>query len=147
MSAGPGGASRTMGIDYGSRRVGVALSDGLGIAAHPFEVLEAGPGLHRRLADLVSSEDVGKVVVGLPVSLDGTEQAAARRTRRFVDRLRPLVGVEVVLYDERLTTRIAEGVLVAAGTSRAKRRRRVDKVAAAVMLQGYLDSQARTRAG
>jgi putative Holliday junction resolvase len=53
--------------------------------------------------------------------------------------------VDVVLYDERLTTRIAEGVLVAAGTSRAKRRRRIDKVAAAVMLQGYLDSQARTR--
>ena len=143
MNAGPDGASRIMGIDYGSRRVGVALSDRLGIAAHPFGVFEAGPGLGRRLADLVGSEDVTKVVVGLPVSLDGTEQAAARRTRRFVDRLRPLVGVEVVLYDERLTTRIAEGVLVAAGTSRAKRRRRVDKVAAAVMLQGYLDSQAR----
>ena len=134
-----------MGIDYGSRRVGVALSDRLGIAAHPFEVLEAGPGLGRRLADLVAAEDVAKVVVGLPVSLDGSEHAAARRTRRFVDRLRPLVGVEVVLYDERLTTRIAEGVLVEAGTSRAKRRRRVDKVAAAVMLQGYLDSRARTR--
>ena len=134
-----------MGIDYGSRRVGVALSDRLGIAAHPFEVLEAGPGLGRRLADMVGAEDVAKVVVGLPVSLDGSEHAAARRTRRFVDRLRPLVGVEVVLYDERLTTRIAESVLVAAGTSRAKRRRRVDKVAAAVMLQGYLDSQARPR--
>lgn len=132
-----------MGIDYGSRRVGVALSDRLGIAAHPFEVLEAGPGLGRRLADMVGAEDVARVVVGLPVSLDGSEHAAARRTRRFVDRLRPLVGVEVVLYDERLTTRIAESVLVAAGTSRAKRRRRVDKVAAAVMLQGYLDSQAR----
>ena len=144
MSAGPG-ASRIMGIDYGSRRVGVALSDRLGIAAHPFKVIEVGPGLHRRLADLVGSEDVDKVVVGLPVSLDGTEQAAARRTRRFVDRLRPLVGVDVVLYDERLTTRIAESVLVAAGTSRSKRRRRVDKVAAAVMLQGYLDRQARTR--
>ena len=134
-----------MGIDYGSRRVGVALSDRLGIAAHPFEVLEAGPGLGHRLADLVAAEDVAKVVVGLPVSLDGSEHAAARRTRRFVDRLRPLVGVEVVLYDERLTTRIAESVLVAAGTSRAKRRRRVDKVAATVMLQGYLDSQARPR--
>ena len=144
MSGGPG-ARRIMGIDYGSRRVGVALSDRLGIAAHPFEVIEVGPGLHRRLADLVGSEDVDKVVVGLPVSLDGTEQAAALRTRRFVDRLRPLVGVEVVLYDERLTTRIAEGVLVAAGTSRSKRRRRVDKVAAAVMLQGYLDRQARAR--
>ena len=143
MSVGARGAGRIMGIDYGTRRVGVALSDRLGIAAHPFEVLQAGPGLGRRLADLVGSEEVTKVVVGLPVSLDGTEQAAARRTRRFADRLRPLVGVEVVLHDERLTTRIAEGVLVAAGTSRAKRRRRVDKVAAAVMLQGYLDSQAR----
>ena len=145
MGAGPAGASRIMGIDYGSRRVGVALSDRLGIAAHPFAVFDAGAGLQRRLADLVGSEDVTRVVVGLPVSLDGTEQAAARRTRRFVDRLRPLVGVEVVLYDERLTTRIAEDVLVAAGTSRAKRRRRIDKVAATVILQGYLDSQTRTR--
>lgn len=135
------GAGRIMGIDHGSRRVGVALSDSLGIAAHPFEVIETGPGLDRRLVDLVRSEDVIRVVVGLPVSLDGSEQAAARRARRFADRIRSLAGVEVVLYDERLTTRIAEGVLVAAGASRAKRRRRVDKVAAAVMLQGYLDHQ------
>ena len=139
------GAGRIMGIDYGSRRVGVALSDGLGIAAHPFEVIGTGPGLHRRLVDLVRSEDVIRVVVGLPVSLDGSEQAAARRARRFADRIRSLARVEVVLYDERLTTRIAEGVLVASGASRAKRRRRVDKVAAAVMLQGYLDHQAQGR--
>ena len=145
MSAVPDLAGRIMGIDYGSRRVGVALSDRLGIAAHPFDVFDAGPDLPRRLADLVGSEDATEVVIGLPISLDGTEQAAARRTRRFADRLRPLVEVEVVLYDERLTTRIAEGVLVAAGTSRAKRRRRVDKVAAAVMLQGYLDNRARAR--
>ena len=139
------GTGRIMGIDYGSRRVGVALSDRLGIAAHPFEVIGTGPGLHHRLADLVRSEDVIRVVVGLPVSLDGSEQAAARRARGFADRIRSQAGVEVVLYDERLTTRIAEGVLVASGASRAKRRRRVDKVAAAVMLQGYLDHQAQGR--
>ena len=132
-----------MGVDYGHKRVGIALSDGLGIAAHPFDVLEAGAGLQRRLAALVSEHDVTRVVIGLPVSLDGSERASARGARRFAERVGASLDVEVVLYDERFTSRIAEGVLIAAGTSRAGRRSRVDKVAAAVMLQGYLDRRAR----
>ena len=134
---------RTMGIDYGHKWVGIALSDGLGISAHPCEVLEAGPGLEERLAGLVNENDVNRVVIGLPTSLDGSEQASAKGARRFADRVGALLDVDVVLYDERFTSRIAERVLLAAGTSRAGRRSRVDKVAAAVMLQGYLDRQAR----
>ena len=134
---------RTMGVDYGHKRIGIALSDGLGIAAHPFEVLNTGPGLGGRLAALVDEHDVKRVVVGLPISLDGSEGASAKHARRFARRVDALLDVEVVLYDERFTSRIAEGALLAAGTSRADRRKRVDKVAAAVMLQGYLDHQAR----
>ena len=136
-------AGRTMGIDYGRKRVGIALSDSLGISAHPFEVLEAGPGLEGRLAGLANEHDVTRVVIGLPTSLDGSEQAAAKDARRFAHRVGAFLDVEVVLYDERFTSRIAERVLIAAGISRIGRRSRVDKVAAAVMLQGYLDREAR----
>ena len=135
-------SGRTLGIDYGRKRVGVALSDGLGIAAHPFEVLDAGPDLMARLAELVVENDVIRVVIGLPVSLDGSERAAARSARRFAERVEESLDADVVMYDERFTSRIAEGAMLEAGTSRAGRRSRVDKVAAAVMLQGYLDRQA-----
>lgn len=128
-----------MGIDYGHKRIGVALSDGLGIAAHPLVVLDAGPRVGVEVAEMVHEYCVERVVIGLPRSLDGSEGAAARDARGFAERLEGLLDVEVVMYDERFTSRIAEGVLVAAGTSRAGRRRMVDKVAAAVMLQGYLD--------
>ncbi|MDE0642682.1 MAG: Holliday junction resolvase RuvX [Acidimicrobiia bacterium] len=142
------GRGRIMGIDYGHRRVGVALSDGLGLAAHPHEVIETGPKLFSRLEDLIRSEQVTRVVIGLPISLDGTEQAAARRARRFAEQIRRRwEGLEVLLYDEKLTTRIADDALLASGLSRRKRRHRVDKVAAAVMLQGYLDHQSRVSAG
>lgn len=136
-------SGRTLGIDYGSKRVGIALADGLGIAAHPFEVLESGPDLMTRLAKLVVENDVTRVVVGLPVSLDGSEGVAAGAARRFAQRVGETLDTDVVLYDERFTSRIAEGAMLEAGTSRAGRRRRMDKVAAAVMLQGYLDRQAR----
>lgn len=128
-----------LGIDYGQKRVGVAVSDGLGIAAHPLAVLEAHGDPGPRLAELVRHHDVKRVVVGLPRSLDGAERAAAKNARDFAEKLESLLDIEVVMYDERLTSRIAEGVLLSAGTSRARRRRKVDKVAAAVMLQGYLD--------
>ncbi len=136
-TGGPGG--RVMGIDYGRKRVGIALSDGLRIAAHPYEVLESGPRLEDRLAEMVNHNEVTTVVVGLPTSLDGTERSSAKLARRFADRIGALLDIDVVLYDERFTSKIAERVLIEAGTSRAGRRSRVDKVAAAVMLQGYLD--------
>ena len=136
-------SGRTLGIDYGHKRIGIALSDGLGIAAHPFEVLEVGRDLMARLFELVVEHDVIRVVIGLPVSLDGSERATAEAARRFADRVEEFLDTDVVLYDERFTSRIAESAMLEAGASRAARRRRVDKVAAAVMLQGYLDRQSR----
>ena len=136
-------SGRTLGIDYGRRRVGLALSDGLGLAAHPFEVLETGPDLTARLAELALENDVNRIVVGLPVSLDGSEGPSAGAARRFAERLAESMETPVALYDERFTSRIAEEALLEAGVSRAGRRTRVDKVAAAIMLQGYLDHQAR----
>lgn len=147
-STGPGGArGRTMGIDYGRRRVGVALSDGLGAVAHPLEVIEAGPGLMRRLAGLVREHEVARVVVGLPTSLDGAEHASAEAARVFAGEAAAALEVEVVMYDERFTTKIAEQALAAGGVPRSERRARVDKAAAAVMLQGYLDRRSRSARG
>lgn len=142
-----GAQGRTLGIDYGRKRVGVALSDGLGAVAHPLEVIEAGPGLLPALAGLVRKHEAARVVVGLPTSLDGVERASARAARVFAGEIEALLGVEVVMYDERFTSKIAEQALAAGGVPRSERRARVDKAAAAVMLQGYLDRRSRSAGG
>ena len=144
---GGGAVGRTLGVDHGRRRVGVALSDGLGISAHPLEVIDMGPGVEERLADLVRENGVARVVVGLPVSLDGVERASAREARGFAERVRSRLEVEVVMYDERFTSKIAERILVGEGVSRSERRARVDGAAAAVMLQGYLDRRVNEAGG
>lgn len=137
---------RALGIDYGRRRVGVALSDALGIAAYPLEVLAEGPALESRLTALVDEHGVVEVVVGLPTSLDGSEGASARAARSFAERVTAVLDVGVVLYDERFTSKIARRVLIEGGASRAGRRAPVDGMAAAVMLQGFLDRRALERA-
>ena len=138
---------RALGIDYGRRRVGLALSDGLGIAAHPLEVAAEGPDLESRMVALVDEHDVVEVVVGLPTSLDGTERAAAQAARSFAERVASVLDVRVVLYDERFTSKMARRLLIETGASRTARRAPVDGMAAAVMLQGFLDRRARERAG
>lgn len=138
---------RVLGIDYGRRRVGLALSDGLGIAAHPLEVVAEGPELESRLTALVDAHAVVKVVVGLPISLDGTERASARAARSFAERMASVLDVGVILYDERFTSKMARRALIETGASRSARRAPVDGMAAAVMLQGFLDRRARERAG
>ena len=131
---------RVMGLDYGSTRIGVALSDGLRVAANPHEVLESSDsGLDEHLGAIVTEYGVTLVVVGLPTSLDGTEHASAVGARGLAERISEAVAVPVVLYDERYTTKVAERTLLAADTSRRKRKQTIDKVAAAVMLQGFLD--------
>ncbi len=101
---------RLLALDYGAARTGVAISDETATIARPFGVVEragTAPGLSA-LGEIVSSEGVSEVVVGLPVSLDGAEHAQAREVRSFVARLRRVIDVPVVLYDERFTTAIAQ---------------------------------------
>ena len=136
----PAGAGRVMGLDYGSTRIGVALSDGLRLAAHPHAVVSAvAPDLVERLMAIVDEYQVSMIVVGLPTSLDGSEHAAAVAARRLAGRIEAALDVPVLFHDERFTSKVAEQALLAADTSRSKRRLTVDKVAAAVMLQGFLD--------
>ncbi len=129
---------RVMGVDYGTKRIGVALSDGLRVAAHPYAVIEAR-GAVARLVEIIEAEDVAHVVVGLPTGLGGNEGASATGARALADELRKLIGVPVSMADERFTSKIAERALLEGDVSRGDRKERIDKVAAAVMLQAVLD--------
>ena len=134
---------RRLGIDHGERRVGLALSDDEGRIAHPRDTWERQDpeALLTRLAAFVEEEAVEEIVVGLPLHLDGREGASARRARRFAEKLGERTGLEVVLWDERLTTAAAQRSLSSAGVSAKAQKAVVDKVAAALLLQSYLDSK------
>ena len=131
---------RALGVDLGTRRIGVARSDATGTLATPLVVLDRTTDLHRRIAALVAEEEVELVVVGLPRSLDGRDREAARKARAEAAALGQALAVPVVLQDERLTTVVAHAGLAGAGRSAKQRRGMVDAAAAAVILQSWLDS-------
>jgi putative Holliday junction resolvase len=135
-------ASRILALDYGTKRIGVALSDELGWTAQPLETFERRT-LERDIAhieSLIRAHDVGQVVLGLPLQLSGRQGPAIQAMREFATQLEHGVSVPLVLWDERLTTKAAEDLLIAADVSRKKRRGAVDRVAAAILLQSYLAS-------
>jgi putative Holliday junction resolvase len=134
---------RVLGIDVGERRVGVALSDPTGMIAQSLTVIprRSWAQVTGAVGSLAREHHVERVVVGLPLRLDGREGEAALSARRFADRLRKAVSVPVVLEDERLTTTEAERVMLAADESRSARRARRDAVAAALILQRHLDRE------
>jgi putative Holliday junction resolvase len=138
--------TRLLGIDIGTRRVGVALSDPTGAIAQSLTVLprRSWEQILGAIAALIREHGVGTVVVGLPVQLDGVEGEAAAGARKFAERLRAVVEVPVLLEDERLSTAEAERVMLEADVRRSARRARRDAVAAALILQRHLD---RRRAG
>lgn len=141
---------RALGVDPGVRRIGLALSDEDRILASPHAVVQVRtPGeAIAELARVVAEREVSTVVVGLPLKLDGREGEAARRARAFAAALqRACDGVELVLWDERLTTVAAERSLREGGVRGKRQRAAVDKVAAALLLQSYLDAQRRDDGG
>ncbi|RMH43500.1 MAG: Holliday junction resolvase RuvX [Deltaproteobacteria bacterium] len=136
---------RVVGLDVGSKTIGVALSDELGIAAHPIDTL-ARRGTDEdaaRIAAFVAERGAQAVVVGLPLELSGAVGRRARRVRVLIDALRRRLGdgVPVHEWDERFSTAAVERVLIDADVSRARRKQVVDKQAAAYILQGWLDAQ------
>lgn len=138
-----------MALDVGDRTIGVAVSDALGVAAHPVETirrtrLEADLD---RIATLVQEREATEVIVGLPRMLDGSLGVQAEKTQAFTDALKPAIPVPVVLWDERLSTVAAERALIASGLTRKRRKGVVDQVAAVFFLQGYLDFRAGRGAG
>ncbi len=134
-----------LGVDLGSKRIGIATSDRSGTIATPYTVLlRCGSmgGDHRNIAKMVVEEEAEAVIVGLPLNMDGSEGKAAQAARVEAARMATVVGVPVHVHDERLTTVEADRVLMEQKMNAQARRRVVDKVAAAVMLQSWLDTQA-----
>ena len=130
--------SRVLGVDYGTKRVGLALSDTLGITASPHSTVPRSDVVPA-VMNLVKEMDVGTIVVGLPTGLSGEEGMSASEARKLADEIGSATGVEVVLVDERYTSRIAESSLLQTGMKRRERREKLDQVAAALILQDYLD--------
>lgn len=133
---------RVMALDYGTRRTGVAVCDELGITVRPVETIG---GANRReaverAAALVEELGATLVVIGLPLGMDGCEGSAGRRVREFADLLRGLVTVPIELYDERLTSREAEQMLIEQGFDRRERKAKADEWAAMILLKDYLSS-------
>jgi putative Holliday junction resolvase len=135
---------RRLGVDVGSVRLGVAVSDPGGALAVPLDTVRRGPDDLDRLAALATEHEVLEVVVGLPVSLSGREGQAAHGARDFADQLAPRLGVPVRLVDERLSTVDAHRALREAGMNAKRRRGVVDRSAAVIILQSALDAERST---
>ncbi len=140
MTSRPRLEGRILGLDPGERRIGVALSDPLGMIAQPHCVIDRREeDALDAIRNLVADYDVALIVVGLPISLSGREGPAAEAARAFAEAVIDVVDCEVEMMDERFTTATAERALLEADVSRAQRRSVRDMVAASVMLQAYLD--------
>ena len=136
---------RKIGLDVGDVRIGVAVSDLMGICANPRETYvrkkDDAEADADYFADYARREDADAFVVGLPRNMDGTEGPRAAITRKFGDLLKERSGLDVIYMDERLTTVSAERMLIGADVRREKRKKVIDKVAATIILQSYLDSK------
>jgi putative holliday junction resolvase len=139
---------RALGIDFGTKRVGIAVSDSLGIAATPVEVLEglSPHELAERVAAIARDRGVAVLVVGLPVNMDGSEHASTQSIRQRAEHCGRKAGLPVEYVDERLSSVEAERHLRDAGFARRGRKERVDRVAAALILQTWLSSRRAARA-
>jgi putative Holliday junction resolvase len=130
---------RILGIDLGRARIGVAVSDELGMLAHPLETIPASKDAARRIAELVREKNAERVVVGLPRHMNGSAGEGATDALAFAKKLQTLLTCEVVMWDERLTTTAASRVLRDSGRRTRDSRQIIDQVAAQMILQGYLD--------
>lgn len=140
--------SRILGLDYGRRRIGVAKSDPLCITAQPDGVIDNSDGGWKKLLAMVEKERPRLIVVGLPLNLKGESGPAGIEATGFMERLGAATGIEVIAWDERFTTAIAQRSLRAMTTKRSHRQARdgrLDAMAAALILQSYLDSTKHSR--
>lgn len=130
-----------MGLDVGGKRTGVAISDELGLTAMPVGFVARGSRDREEFRALIERYGATRFVAGLPAGMSGAEGPQAAEVRSYADGLSRAFGLELVYWDERLTTTMAERVLVDGGMRREKRRTKIDAVAAAIMLQSYLDAE------
>ena len=141
---------RIMGLDFGSKTVGVAISDGLLVTAQGIEIIRRKEEnkLRRTLArieELILEYEVREIVLGCPKNMNGTEGVRVELTEEFKEKLERRTGLPVILWDERLTTVAADRTMMEAGVRRENRKEYVDKIAATLILQGYLDRRGNER--
>lgn len=132
---------RLLCLDIGGKRIGVAVSDELGMIASPVKTIDAKTNVVAELKSLIDSYGVRRLVVGLPVGMSGKEGPQAAEVREIAENLRQKLDVEIIYSDERLSSAVADQALIRQGTRREKRKQHIDAMAAAVILQGYLDTQ------
>lgn len=135
---------RILALDPGTRRIGVAVSDELKIIAQPLEFIPADPfaGVIARLKQIIADQQVELILVGMPRNMDGSYGPAALKTREFIAAIQDAVVIPIRTWDERLTSAQAQRFLIEGGVRRADRKEKVDKTAAAILLQSFLDSGA-----
>jgi len=134
---------RTIGLDYGRVRIGIAVSDPMGIVASGRESLQVKdvPSAVARIAELAKENEAGLIVVGLPLNMNGTESPMSKEATAFAEQLKAQSGIPVKMWDERMTSLQVERELVFLDVSRAKRKKINDMLAAQIILQSYLDSK------
>ena len=132
---------RYLAIDHGKKRTGLAVCDAGETIASPLTVLETLAGLIEKIAEIIETEEIEAVVIGLPLNMDDTEGSQAKLVRRFAENLKQKVGLPVLLHDERLSSFEAKQKLADAELSPAKKRKRLDAIAAAEILQSFLDKK------
>jgi putative Holliday junction resolvase len=130
---------RILGLDIGEKRIGVAVSDPLGYTAQGISVIKREDV--KNLKKIVSDYNIERVIVGLPKNMDGSIGAQGNKVLAFIEDLKKEIDLPILTWDERLTTKEAERVLLKADLSRVKRKKVIDKLAAVLILQSYLDSQ------
>ena len=132
---------RIMALDVGSRTIGIACSDALLMTAQGIETIRRTSleNDFNRLRELISEYEVHELAVGMPKNMNGTKGERAEKTEEFVEKMKAVIDLPVTFWDERLSTVMAERQLIAADVSRKKRKGVIDKMAAVVILQGYLD--------
>ena len=133
---------RVLAIDHGTKRIGLAISDELGVIANPLEFVPAEPfaGFIERLREIIREKHVELLLVGMPRNMDGSFGPAALKVEEFIAVLQSAVAIPIKSWDERLTTAQANRLLIQGGVRRDKRKEKVDKMAAAILLQSYLES-------
>lgn len=134
-------SGRILAIDFGTVRMGVAISDPSRILASPLAVVQNGPDTITEIAALIKQHDVTEIMIGLPLNVDGSDSTMTQRVRAFATHVEQSLHLPVVLYDERYSSMIAQEMMIEAGHSRKQRQTKgeLDKRAAAAMLQEYLN--------
>ena len=134
---------RLLGIDYGTRRIGLAISDATGMIARPLDTIQrtALEDDLKKIEAAIEQFQPGEIVIGLPVSMNGQSSEKTEEVINFIDKMKKSIKIPIAQWDERLTTVIGERMLIDSGVRRENRKNMIDKVAAVVILQSYLDSK------